>query len=296
MDDQQKIEQERVAFGSRFYSEEKQIIILTPNSCGGAGKVGGELLWQASQFFIAYVDRDSNELFRVNDRVVWQITDEENKQKTSKFNFQPLRMYKLKVRLSKPADEINSKHFVDLGLDLPNLNHRFMLLEILSDEITDDRLQQVLNAYNTPVFIEDEQVGKLELNKDLDMYEGAISWLSQAVSAYIEGAENAEEKVVQLKYLLDSAEEWDTKLRRFCAEKLTELANDWQQDDDESESESLLPITVESFIDKISLKELNVSDDGEFTAYYDDGDMFWGHIIMAEGNTDGTLKNANIAG
>lgn len=294
MNDQQKIAQERLAFYNRYYPQEEQIIILTPNSCGGAGRAGGDLLWSASQYLIAYIDCDSNELIEVSDRVVWQVTEEEHKQKSATFDFQPLTTYKLLVRRAKPANKDDYKFMIDNGMELPDLSHRFALLKVLAENIVEARLQQVLDVYNAPVFIEDSEVGKLDLDKDLDLFQGYTSWLGQQVSIYISGSNDVDNKLAVLKSMVNQAAKWDDKLRDFSATELTELANDWQADDDEADN--LSPITEESFAIRVSLRELSISDDGDFTAYYQDDDMFWGHIIMVSGNVDGHLSDASIAG
>ena len=294
MDDSQKIVQERLAFDYRYSSQEEQIIILTPNSCRGAGKSGGDLLWSASQYLIAYIDCDSGELIEVNDRVVWQVTEEQYKQKSATFDFQPLTAYKLLVRRAKPANKDDYKFMIDNGMDVPDLSNHFMLLKVLTDNVIDARLQQVLDVYNAPVFIEDSEVGKLELDKDLDLYQGNTFWLGQQISIYISDSNDADNKLAVLKSIINEAADWDHKLRQFSAIELTDLANDWQNEDEDADN--LSPITTASFADRISLRELSISDDGDFTVYYHDDDMFWGHIIMVSGNIDGTLSDASIAG
>ena len=93
--------------------------------------------------------------------------------------------------------------------------------------------------------------------------------------------------------MIQNAADWDNKMRRFCAEKLIEEANAWQDSVAEGEIEQ---ITTEEFIKRISLSELAIIDDGEFAAYYGDDDMFFGHIIIVYGQIDGVLSTADIAG
>ncbi len=39
-----------------------------------------------------------------------------------------------------------------------------------------------------------------------------------------------------------------------------------------------------------------MNPDGDFAAYYDDDDLFWGHVILVEGNINGEISDAYIAG
>jgi hypothetical protein len=71
---------------------------------------------------------------------------------------------------------------------------------------------------------------------------------------------------------------------------VTNLANDWSQDEDAVE------ISKEDFIDRISLTSLSVTSSGDFTAYYNDDDMFLGHAVAVYGNSVTGIKSANIEG
>ena len=89
-------------------------------------------------------------------------------------------------------------------------------------------------------------------------------------------------------------ESWDKSMREFAAKKLTELANEWQADDDEKENAD--PITEDAFAQRITLSELSLTYEGDFTAYFDDDDMFWGHIVEVCGSLENGIESANIAG
>ena len=54
-------------------------------------------------------------------------------------------------------------------------------------------------------------------------------------------------------------------------------------------------LDAEAFARCIELSELALQENG-FTAYYDDGDLFFGHMILVEGGQDGTPDDAYIAG
>ena len=50
------------------------------------------------------------------------------------------------------------------------------------------------------------------------------------------------------------------------------------------------PSPEDEFARRILLTEFTVSPGGRFTAWYEDDDMFWGHVITV----DGTLKKAPL--
>ncbi|EPF4172696.1 DUF2262 domain-containing protein [Escherichia albertii] len=93
-----------------------------------------------------------------------------------------------------------------------------------------------------------------------------------------------------MRYLYDHQQEKDSEFRQFAAEELTELANDWLDDEDADE------ITETSFAERMTLCELVIEADGDFTVYYSDDDMFYGHSIDVSGNIAYGATSANIVG
>lgn len=55
-------------------------------------------------------------------------------------------------------------------------------------------------------------------------------------------------------------------------------------------------ITKSDFINRIRLSELSLTFDGNYSAYYDDDDMFYGHIVDVAGNIKTGISSASIAG
>ena len=56
------------------------------------------------------------------------------------------------------------------------------------------------------------------------------------------------------------------------------------------------PIAEEGFAQRITLSELSLTYEGDFTAYFDDDDMFWGHTVEVCGSLENGIESANIAG
>ena len=64
---------------SEYRKEEKEILALTSDASSGAGKGQRESLWTATKYFLAYVDISTNELKKGDGRIVWPLSEEEEK-------------------------------------------------------------------------------------------------------------------------------------------------------------------------------------------------------------------------
>lgn len=273
------------AFASEYQNEEKEILVLTNDQSGGAGKFHDS--WDASQDFLAYIDLKTNELKRGDGRINWLLSDELCKKNGPAFPyyFEKGTIYQLKVRelIDKTVPEDS----------LPSYYNRFMVVEVLYEHVKNDILLDVLAEYRTPIVIVDETLGEYKLNKDYGIFEGELQWLNNEISVSLEvNIENKEswtEAMGILRTLFEQQEQRDLEFRTYAGERLTDLANDWLEDKSEE-------ITISDFIKRISLSGLTINREGDFTAYYNDDDMFYGHIIDVSGNIKSGISSANIAG
>ena len=294
MTDKRSIKKEIRAFEDSFVKSEKDIIILTDGHAGGAGKSGQATLWTASTTFIAYYDCETQQLIKAKDRVEWLA--DESQRGTWIHDLQAESLYRLRVRQSKPAKQEEYQDLLDIGAmkKLPDLRHRFMLVEVLERQVAHEGLQQILTDYQKPVFLDDETLGRFELEKDLQFFSGTIHWMNEDTTVYLDTDENneetADECLASLQSLVKGQQAWDQTLRSFAADQLTELANDWLEDAEED------PVTPESFASRLSISELAIHKNGHIEVYFNDDDMFWGHAVLIDGNVDGTLSTANIVG
>ena len=128
-------------------------------------------------------------------------------------------------------------------------------------------LEAVWEEYQKPVNIEDEVLGTLKLNRDFGLLDGKILWNEKEVS-------------LALEIDLEDEETWDT---------VRSIAND-------DEKKNADPITEEEFAQRVTLSELSLTYEGDFTAYFDDDDMFWGHTVEVCGSLENGIESANIAG
>ncbi|GHU65705.1 hypothetical protein AGMMS49983_13870 [Clostridia bacterium] len=274
------------AFQSKYQTEEKEILVLTDDGGGGAGKFYDS--WDSSKYFLAYYDIALNELKKGKGRINWLISDDENREHSFCWPhyFMDGVIYRLRVR--ELADKT-----VPEGR-LPSAYNRFMVVEVLEENAHNDELASILAEYRKPVILSDKVLGEFELNKNLRLFGGRIQWLGRDVSVSLEvnpDSRGSWTKAMNvLRVLFGQQEQRDAEFRAFAAGQLTELANDWRQDEDTAE------ISKADFISRIHLSELAVDPNGNIAAYYTDDDMFLGHAVTVHGNTKKCLKSANIEG
>ena len=276
------------AFANEYKSEAQEILVLLSDANGGAGKALGDL-WSASAYFLAYQDLQTGELRKGEGRLAWPISDDDLKQHGLGYPyfFKQGTIYRLRV-----CDLIDRT--VPEG-SLASFYNRFLVVDVLEENAKSDALNALLSKYRKPVVLKDKRLGKFALDKDLSLFEGYIIWLGEEISVHldvdVDDKTSWTEALNNLVSLFEQQKKKDGEFRQFAAEKLTELANDWR-DDDEAPDE----ITAGQFAQRISLSELSVSADGDYSAYYDDDDMFYGHSVTVSGNLKSGIDDANIEG
>ena len=268
-----------------FEDEAKEILVLLAGG-SGAGKRNG--FWDVSHYFIAYVDCQTSALHTGDGRIVYPVSDEEHDAGGILDGFRREAVYRLKARKRIP-------HKVPEGVTASSQN-QFLIVEVLEEEALCPELEEVLAEYLRPVVLSDEVLGELTLNKDLDLFEGDVSWRGERISVSLEvdsGCEKTWEQAVQLmKTMLADQERWDRDMRAFAARELTELACEWRDSTDEDVPE----ITEESFARRIELSSIVMDADGLFSAYFDDDDMFFGHCVTVYGTLADGVTAANMGG
>lgn len=262
-----------------FEKKEREIIVLRHEGGGGSLRNG---FWEWDEYFLAYVDCETGELHKEEGRIEFPVTDKEN----LPYHFEDETIYKLRVREKLPEEVPNGA--------LPIKNH-FLVVEVLEKNVACLELEEILTEYRKPVVIQDDILGELTYDKQIKSFEGNIAWLGGKVhiSLYVDkdnksGITKAKKA---LKILVSEPEKWDVDLRSFAAKKLTKLACEWAESDEEAAE-----ITEESFAKRISLSLIWVTSGGSFTAYFDDDDLFFGHSITVCGSPKKGLLSADIEG
>jgi hypothetical protein len=55
-------------------------------------------------------------------------------------------------------------------------------------------------------------------------------------------------------------------------------------------------MTGDDFTARIELNEISLSENESFVLFYDDGDIFWGHVIEVAGNKAAGFTDAYMEG
>ena len=166
-------------------------------------------------------------------------------------------------------------------------------MDVLERNVKQPQLQELLKEYQKPVFLSLSDTCQLQLNRSLSMFQGEGDRNAQKADILQDTDEHddkrADKALTVFRRLQEDAAAWDKKARRYAAEQLLSCAIEWQ-DEDEDE------LCADEFIRRIRIESVNVSQDGEFELYYDDGDIFAGHVIIVSGNMEKGLYDAQFAG
>ena len=268
-----------------FEEDAREILVLLAGGAG-AGKRNG--FWDVSHYFIAYVDCQTGALHTGDGRIVYPVSDEEHDAGGILDRFRREAVYRLKARKKIP-------HEVPEGVTASSQN-QFLIVEVLEEDAPCPALDKVLAEYRKPVVLNDEELGELTLDKDLDTFEGEILWCGEQIFLVLEVDAADEDTWADarraMKVMLAEQDRWDRDMRASAARELTELACEWRESADEEVPE----ITEESFARRIELRSIAMDADGSFSAYFDDDDMFFGHCVTAYGTLADGVRTVNMEG
>lgn len=265
---------EKSRFESRFTDNIIEIAAVTGALGAGVGRAGKDTMWTASINLIAWKDLCNNgNVTKKETRLLWLVDDEE---------------------WQKSRDVLKNNSVVRLQVRMGEKS--MMLVKILETAHRDDELDMILQDSIKPVFYNDELLGKFELDKGVKFFEKKISWAGEEGNLYFDWNEdeNIMKSALETAHVLfKEQDEWNIKIRMYASKQLLELANEWLQDNDDAEIDE---ITKEMFINLMRLDGISVYPEGDFEIFFYDGDMFWGHSIVVNGNIDGNFTSADIAG
>lgn len=268
-----------------FENEARELLVLVAGS-SGAGKRNG--FWESAHSYLAYVDCETGTLCADEGRLVYPVSDEEYADGGIVGRFREEEIYRVTARKKIP-------HELPEGVSASAQN-RLLVVEVLEENIPCSALDEVLAEYRKPVVLNDEELGELTLDKDLDMFEGEVLWRGEQICLSLEVDAADEDTWVDarraMKVMLAEQDRWDRDMRASAARELTELACEWRESADEEVPE----ITEESFARRIELRSIAMDADGSFSAYFDDDDMFFGHCVVVYGTLADGVASAVMAG
>lgn len=257
--------------------EEKLVLIQSGTS---ADKTFLDTFWTAHTHALAMADAQTGQV--VSDRcyLSWPLTDQERESGTYTNRFSKGQVYRIKARGWK-GDALTEPQWYVTG--------------VLEENVPCPALEAIWAEYTKPILLKDEVLGTLTLDRELSTFDGTCRWMGSEVRISLdvdmEKKASWTRAVNVMKKLLADQETWDKALRAMAAQKLTVRANEWLADNDQTDRDPEKdPITEEEFARRIVLTDFSVSPGGRFTAWFEDDDLFWGHVITV----DGTLKKGAV--
>lgn len=272
-------------FEKEFETEEYEMLILVQASCKGAACIKDML--KPSVDFLASIDLRTGQFFHEKGRIEWLIKND-NKRNGWGYEFEQFGIYRVAVRKCIPQKL--------QPYQVQYINNRYMLINVLEEHASNEKMEALKEYYAKPISMENE-LGSFVLDREFSWFEGIVNWNGVEANVYLETDEEdgdtAEQAMKVLKKIVEDIVDNDRKYREFAAQELTELANEWMDESDESNSEK---ITKEIFAKRMKIDGITVSPDGSLSLFYNDDDMFLGHTIEIEVEPNGEIISANIAG
>jgi hypothetical protein len=123
-------------------------------------------------------------------------------------------------------------------------------------------------------------------------FEASSTWNGKSVSVSFH-TDNAETIKVALKAgesLWADQSRWNLAANACVIKELLPIKNsNWLGENEK-------PVSESEFLGRIKLESISIHDDGSFSFWYDDGDLFFGHSIEVGGNLKDGIRYANFHG
>ncbi len=286
------MEKELKKFSASHEETVQELLVLTSESVGGAGS-SRKGIWLPSAEFLASVALPGGELKEEKGCLMW-LAGEEDRDGWI-YHLKPLTIYRVKCRARIEPKSNGSASGEKSGARC----HYYMLVDVLERDLHHPELDRILEEYQRIVEFTDDLCGHFTLERRFHWFRAEVDWLGSMCGVSLEcdeeQGESAEHALAYFKQIYGNLQKWDKEYRDYAAKKLTKLANDWLSDTGEDEEEPE-PITEAGFAKRIGISELTMEPDGSYEVYYDDDDMFYGHVIIIDGNVDTGMEDAYISG
>ena len=267
------IPEELRALGQKFLPEEFSILAVT-----GAGGFGGSR------------PQENGPWLAVLELTAWKEEDSEEPAHREKTQLVALADDKLMDYLRR---RVRGDSVFQIMVRPSEDGKQFLMTELPQPEI-DPEMKAILEEQKKPVSIWVPELGTFTLNRLVNWFEAEVEWLGQPARLDIDREEDWDACVEQAKALMADQKGWDEKVRSFAADQLLEQANDWARD--AAEGEEPEEITREQFMERLELDAVQISADGRFEFWFNDGDLFWGHAIHVTGSLDQGPEMAQMEG
>ena len=272
-------------FIALYAPEDEEKLVLIQDGVS-ADKTFLDTYWAAHTHALAMADVQTGQAISGRCYLSWPLTDKEREAGAYTNRFAKGRVYRIKARGWK-GDALREP--------------QWYVTAVPEENVPCPALEAIWAEYIKPILLKDEVLGTLTLDRELSMFDGACRWMGSEVRISLdvdmEKKASWTRAVNVMKKLLADQKTWDKSLRAMAAQKLTVRANEWLADNDQTDRDPEKdPITEEEFARRIVLTDFSVSPGGRFTAWFEDDDMFWGHVITVDGTLKKGVVDADIQG
>lgn len=163
-------------------------------------------------------------------------------------------------------------------------------LEVTAEE--DRELAAISEELQRPVVFQSRRFGALSLDRRGRCYQGVAQWCGTEVPLSISCADlnDPASAVAVAESLFNDQDARNRRARDYAADRLLELKNDSWLDEDEVE------ISRAEFISRMQIASISINQNGDFHLWYEDGGLFFGHLILVSGNLERGLSDTGIHG
>ena len=279
-------------FYAKYESEEFEVIAII-NNCIGTCSNTRLNFWEMTASTIGLKVCATGEIISTPVHLSWPIAGDDRSGKMSFDRFAKEQVCALKVRKMKAK--------IAQNLPYPH----YYIVSVIDEHANCPELMPLLEEYRKEVVLEDEDLGTLVLNKKTALFEGKVDYGADRFTLYLEvdalDKNTWTQALNAAKALICKGAYWDQPMCEFAAKELSDLANDYREEEDYDDESLYAPcdleeISEEEFACRIYIFELIVNADGEFTAYYNDDEMFSGRVIIVTGSLEKGIEDANLKG
>lgn len=239
----------------------------------GASKDGKETLWIMTFKF-----------------VVWRIGKGEMEEDLTircKVTPKELKRFKRKIK----ADSIIKIKGRVLKENIYN-SAQALMEEYVQSDVHDVEIKNYLAEISKPIIYKDDVLGTLNYDRKDSIFTNSILWGNKEIELTLSiGKMDDLDAVIEAAHILYKDQPiWNKRIVEYAIRALLPLKNECWLEEDEAE------LTEEQFEERMELDSISVRKDGSFEFWHDDGNMFFGHSILIEGNIIDGPQNADIPG
>ena len=170
-------------------------------------------------------------------------------------------------------------------------NDAYFLVKLKGESKT-NKFDEIIKEQSKPISITEGE-NTFDYDRTFECYNGKVFIENKNVSVMLcpnGDTTDATESLDTFKKIKNDFKDFYHNILTRCSEDIRVMANDWRDDDDTHE------ITAEEIYQRID-SDFDIEIRGkEYTIYFNDDDLFWGHTIIYNGNIENNIFDTNIAG